>query len=80
MTVRGLTLLGLTLQTVGTLCITIKAWGPILYPWVGWKVVFDTYDDGLVDQKRIWPIVIAVGLVSYLLGYVPLFLAVWRMP
>jgi hypothetical protein len=80
MTPRGLTLVGLTLQTVGTVCITIQAWGPHLYRRIGRPFVFDTFDGGIVDEKRWWPIVIRIGLGIYVLGYLPLFLAAWRSP
>jgi hypothetical protein len=80
MTARGLTLLGLTLQTVGTLCITIQAWGPGVYRRIGRPFVFDTYEGGIVDEKRVWPVVIRVGLISYLLGYLPFFFATWMTP
>ncbi len=82
MTPRNLTLLGLTLQTTGTLCLTIQAWGPPLYRLIGREFAFRAGDGVLIDTRKpeLWPSIIGIGLLVYAVGYWPLLVAVWMTP
>jgi len=74
---RTLNLLGLGLQCVGAILISLQVWLPSVYH--GQKGFLLTTGT-VTDVKGRWPRWVQLGLFLYLVGYIPLFLAVWRDP
>lgn len=69
LTAKLLETLGLAMQFGGTLFITLPIWGR---PWA-----FDTAF-GFTDQAGRWRWFVPTGVLIYLLGYIPIVLAIWR--
>lgn len=60
--------IGLLMQALGVLALTVQTWRK--------GEVFDTTVGGLTDNAGRWPALIRWGLILYMLGYLPLVLAV----
>ncbi len=69
--VKSLTNVGLVMQAMGTILLTIQLWGS------AWG--FDT-SFGLIDRHGRWRYFVRLGLLIYIFSYIPLLVAVqWSL-